>query len=83
MKRLIYMLIALGVFIAVLSAFNQKADTESISTLKERCSYPYDAQGQLTKECSDLIFKAVKERGTKTGKYPSHTAPDQEGRVQW
>lgn len=81
--RKIYILIALGVFIAILSAFNQKADTVPISTLRERCSYPYDAQGQLTKECSDLIFQAVKERGTKTGKYPSHTAPDQEGRVQW
>lgn len=81
--RFIKILIILGVFIAIVSAFNQKADTVLISELKERCSYPYDAQGLLTRECSDLIFKAVQERGTKTGKYPSHTAPDTGGKVIW
>ncbi len=78
MKRIVYIVIALGVFIAILSVANQKADTQSIPVLRERCSYPYASTGYIKAECLDLIFQSVKK-----GQRPSHLTADQEGRVQW
>lgn len=78
MRRLIYIIIALGVFIAILSVFNQKADTVPISTLKERCSSLYDGQGRIRQECQQLIRQAIKN-----GQRPSHDASKDGVNVVW
>lgn len=78
MKKVIYIFIALGVFIAILSVSNQKADTQSISTLKERCSSLYDVTGRIRPECRDLINQALKN-----GQRPSHDASKDGVNVVW
>ncbi len=78
MKRLIYIIIDLSLFIAILSVFNQKADTESISTLKERCGSLYDGQGRITSECRGLIVQAIKN-----GQHPTHNTSEDGVNVRW
>lgn len=78
MKKIVYILIALGVFIAILSVVNRKADTESISTLKERCSSLYDGQGRIRQECQQLIRQSIKN-----GQRPSHEASKDGVNVVW
>lgn len=76
--RKIYILIALGVFIAILSVFNQKADTQSISTLKERCSALYEPTGYIRPECQQLIRQSIKN-----GNRPTHLTSKDGVNVQW
>jgi len=82
MRRIVMMLISVligfGVFIAILSVANQKADTESISTLKERCSSLYDGQGRIRQECQQLIRQSIKN-----GQRPSHEASKDGVNVLW
>jgi len=78
MRRIIYILIALGVFIAILSTFNDKADTQSIPVLRERCSVLYDGSGAIKPECRVLIYQTLRN-----GQRPSHDASKDGVNVVW
>ncbi len=76
--NIIAILIALGVFIAILSVFSSKADTQSVPVLRERCSSLYDGQGRIKNGCQQLIRQALKN-----GNKPWHEESKDGVNVTW
>lgn len=76
--NIIATLIALGVFIAILSTLTLKADTTPISERRERCTSLYDGPGQIRSECKALINQSIKQ-----GVRPMHETADPQGDVRW